>query len=232
MTHHLFRKLFRSKSQRLAEFRDNMTSRFSGKRCLVLGSAPNAVAPDLSKIDACICVNGSPWTAAQFGIPLPELTVVTGHKTQVRDHAVAAATLKVWQGLKTRTLLFIEIGDSARHAKSVFAKSGFLYEEFIGIDARDRSAIIEAACGKEMAARGSRISNGIFAAAVVMWAGAREVVISGFSMQGGHSYMADATRRGHQEGDGKFFQWAKDHTGCHITTTSDELHQLYGLPRV
>src|SRR6266566_7822734 len=127
------------RSDRLAILRRDLSWRFSDKRCLVLGSAPNAIAPNLTKIDACICVNGSPWMAARLGIGRPDLTVVVGHKTKVRDNDVALATLHVWRGLCTRTLLFVEIGDSAKHARSVFAKVDFRYETFISIEPRERA---------------------------------------------------------------------------------------------
>jgi hypothetical protein len=155
------------------------------------------------------------------------MTVVTGHKT-IRDNAVAHATRDIWQGLNTHTLLFIEVADSVRHAKAVFAKSGFHYDEFLRVDATDREMLIELVCGRTLA-QDTRVSNGIFAAVVAIWAGASELVFSGFSMQGGHSYMTDDTRRGHQQGDGRFFQTANDY-GCRVTTVSEELHRTFGIP--
>ena len=225
--------LFQSRSDRLAGMREEFTARFGGKRCLIVGSAPNAVAPDLARIDTCICVNGSPWIAARFGIDRPDLTVITGHKTMVRDRydAVASVTRDVWRDLSTRMLLFIEFGDKAKHARSVFAEANFKYEIFINLHRKEYAAIIEEVCGREMAIGDSRISNGIFAAAVAMWAGAREVIFSGFSMEGGHGYIDHGTRRGHQRGDGRFFQLANNFA-CRVTTTSSELHRRFGLPLV
>jgi hypothetical protein len=217
------------KAAGLAELRAELSEVIGGKRCLVIGSAPGARIPDRSRFDVCVCVNGSPWTAARFGIPKPDLTVVSGHKTKVRDYDVALATLKAWQGLDTRMLLFVEVGDDASHARRIFAKTGFHYDVFRSIDSEGRTAIIRAACGDEMAASSARVSNGIFAAIAAMWAGAQEIVFSGFSMKGGHSYMEQETRRGHQEGDSHFFS-STGRFACTITTTSDELHRSFGLP--
>jgi hypothetical protein len=147
---------------------------------------------------------------------------------ETRDE-VASITYDVWRDLRTRILIFVEFGDKAKHARSVFAKANFKYDIFISLRREEYAAIIEEVCGREMAVGALRISNGIFAAVVAMWAGAREVVFSGFSMQGGHSYIGEHTRRGHQQGDGLFFQRASDFP-CRVSTTSDELHQQFGLP--
>lgn len=221
----------RHKPQALDSLHAELASVFGGKRCLVIGSAPGARAPDPARFDTCICVNGSPWTAAQFGIAKSDMTVVSGHKTKVREYDVALATLKAWNGLKTKILLFVEVADSASHAQHVFATTGFHYDVFRSVDDAGRTAIIRAACGDEIAASSARVSNGIFAAIVAMWAGAREIVFSGFSMKGGHSYMAYDTRRGHQEGDSQFFS-STNQFACKISTTSDELHNSFGIPLV
>lgn len=225
--------VFGSRTPALPALRDLLGARLRGKRCLILGSAPNAVAPELSRIDACVCVNGSPWTAARFGIGKVDLTVVSGHKTKVREkvHDVSAATLEAWNDLSTELLLFVEIGDTAQHGRAVLRAAGFHYDRFIPIRHQARVAIIEAAFGTQLASEEARVSNGIFAAAAAVWAGAGELVFAGFSMQGGHSYMQHDTRRGHQEGDGRFFQAAKAFP-YPVATTSDELHRLFGLPLV
>jgi len=221
----------RNRPHALEALHAELASHFAGKRCLVVGSAPGARIPDRSRFDACICVNGSPWTAAQFGMQTTDMTVVSGHKTKVRDFDVALATLEAWRGLHTNILLFVEVGDSAKHAQHIFAKTGFSYDTFHSIDSTARTEIIRRACGDEIAASSARVSNGIFAAIVAMWVGAQEIIFSGFSMKGGHSYMAYETRRGHQEGDSHFFS-STGRFSCQITTTSEELHRSFDIPVV
>lgn len=216
-------------SNALAQLRDRLRGIYTGQKVLVVGSAPDPVAPDLRSIDKTICVNASSWNARAMGIGLSDMTVVAGFSTRP-DKPARVETQKVWQGLATRDLLFIEAGATAAEGRRVLDQCGFGYDSFASITPIGRAAIIGEVCGQELGLgkRDDRISNGIFAAALAMWAGAREVVLSGISMNGGHAYMAEATPREHQAGDDAFLRLASS-LPARLSATGRELPQVYGL---
>lgn len=216
-------------SNLLSQLRDQLGVMFARQRVLVVGSAPDAIAPDLRSIDKTICVNASAWNAREMGLGLPDMTVVAGFSTLL-DKPVRAATQKVWRRLATRDLVFIEAGATAFEGRRVLDQCGFEYRTFTSITQVERAAIIGEVCGQELALgrRDDRISNGMFAAALAMWAGAQEVVLAGFSMSGGHAYMGEGTPREHQAGDDAFLRLASS-LPARLRATGRELSQAYGL---
>lgn len=216
-------------SNLLSQLRDRLEAAFARQRVLVVGSAPDAIAPALDSIDKTICVNASAWNAREMGIRLPDMTVVAGFSTLL-DKPVRVATQKVWRGLATRDLFFIEAGATASEGRRVLDQCGFDYRTFTSITQVGRAAIIGEVCGQELGLgrRDDRISNGMFAAALAMWAGAQEVVLAGFSMRGGHAYIAGDTPREHQAGDDAFLRLATS-LPARLRATGQELSQAYGL---
>lgn len=216
----------------LGPLRREMHAEFSGKRCLVVGSAPSAILPPAASFDACICVNGSPWTLRKMGMGCPDMTVVAGWSTRT-DKPVRLETQRIWRGLETRRLFFIETGATAEEGRRVIDACGFRYETFQSIAQIERSVIIGDVCGRELGwgKRDDRVSNGIFSAILAIWGGASEVIIAGISVGGGHAYIKEETPREHQQGDEAFFALASS-LPVHLSTTSQELRQRYGFPLI
>jgi hypothetical protein len=116
----------------------------------------------------------------------------------------------------------------------VLAEIDMRHDRLSCVDTFERAAIIGEAWGEEIAvgpntSKYQRPSNGVFAASIAIWAGAREVVLCGFSLVGGHAYIDGDTRRQHVDGDRQFFLLAKS-LKCRIATTSEALNDEFGLP--
>lgn len=219
----------RRDSLRLKELRNRLGDLLAGQRCLVLGSAPGATRPDMSRMNATICINGSGWTAREMGVDKPSLTVFSSRNTRP-DKLVREATMSVLNGLKTDHLLLIDVADEMEVARAAIDAAGLQYDQFSCVTPLERAAIVGEVCGIELGlgiAR-DRISNGVFAITLPIWAGAFEVVLAGFSTGGGHAYLDTATGRGHLTADTEFFKLAP-RLKCRITTTSQELQNRFGL---
>jgi hypothetical protein len=177
-------------------------------------------------------VNGSPYVASRFNIHKSDLTVINGFTTAMKTEK-SKATVPVWKGLKTQELIFVRVGDSVEHAREILTKVGFEHDRFTALSKHQRAAIIREVCGIELGfgSPSDRLSNGMFAACTAVWAGAREIVMCGFSLKGGHSYIEEETPRSNLDGDAAFLVIARNLT-CRFTTTSTELHELFGLPRI
>lgn len=219
----------RRESLPLRELRDLLRKLFDGRRCLVLGSAPDATSPDLSRIEATVCINGSGWTAKRIGIERPDFTVISSRVTRP-DHGVRTATMSILQGLETRHLMLIDVSEEMEVARRKLDDAGIRYAQFMSVDPLERAAIVGEVCGVELGWGDSqeRISNGVFTITLPMWAGASEVVIAGFSVEGGHSYIDAKTKRGHLKADMEFFRLAPT-LACRVTTTSPQLHEGFGI---
>ena len=216
-------------ADQLALLRLRWRARLENRRCLIVGSAPNAVAPDPAGVDAIICINGSPWVARRLGLPQPDITVVAGYATR-SNNEVQRATIAALRGLSTDELLFVEAGMSGQDGLPELDKVGFAYRHFRSITIDERAAIIEAVCGEPLGRghRDDRISNGVFAIALAIWCGADEVALAGFSLAGGHAYIPNVTQRQHMRGDRRFLSRI-GHFGCRVSTTSSDLSTAFGI---
>lgn len=221
------------KSSSFAEMRSQMASIFDGKTCLAIGSAPGATCPPLSDVEATICVNGSGWTARQFGIGSPELTVVSSRLTKA-DNMVRKITQTVWEGLHTKQLLLIDSENAdldIENALRVISSFGLQFDVFGSIDPIYRAAIVGDVCGEELG-KGKpkeRVSNGVFAVCIPIWAGASRVILSGFSNQGDHAYISHKTTRGHLVADTRFFELAGS-LSVPLETTAPALAERFNIP--
>jgi hypothetical protein len=222
------------RSKRLSMLRDTWRARLEGKRVLLLGSAPGPVMP--ADYDVCVCVNGSPWSARTAGIPSIELTVVARYAIDLATPK-SRQTLDSLKGLATREIVYIPLGQTEAQGRETFRGIHFAFDRLTLVSRRERALIIKAAIGSDLGSgdRDHRVSNGMFAAAIALWAGAGQIIISGFSMKGGHSYISGDTKRLHVQSDLEFLSRAMamyNRTGEIVVTTSQEIHDAAGLPLV
>jgi hypothetical protein len=135
-------------------------------------------------------------------------------------------------GLTTGHLLLFR-GDrtALSRALTIIESTGFSYERCTMLRDNEYAAIATTKIPPmNVLTKGTnRISTGIFAATVALWAGASEIVLAGFSLSGGHSYLNGNTPRNHAAADAAFFL-AAARQRVPITTTSDELHSQFGIP--
>jgi hypothetical protein len=126
--------------------------------------------------------------------------------------------------------MLIDVNEETETARRALDEAGIRYENFLRVEPLERAAIVGEVCGAELGwgVAKDRISNGIFAITLPIWAGATEVVLAGFSVEGGHSYVAGHTKRGHLAADTEFFRMAPGFV-CRVTTTSQQLHDRFGI---
>lgn len=222
-------------SERLKKLRLDLAREFSGRRCIVIGSAPDAAIVSPSADDRVICVNASGWLAKRAGIASSTLTVLPG-RSLANDNPVRSALAKAIEGLKTDWLLFVEVALSQSEAENVLNEAGMDFGRISTIDPLERAAILGEAWREEIALgpgtkTDDKPSTGIFGASVAIWAGASELVLCGFSLQGGHAYINGETPRAHVKGDRQFFSLAR-RLDCRISTTSEILSREFGIPFV
>jgi hypothetical protein len=212
---------------RLDALRATLAMDLTGHRCLVLGSAPGA-NPPIMPAERCIAVNGAPFVASKLGIQVDWALIVGFTTSMKRD--ISRLSMKKLQGLTARHVLFVSAGDSAAAGRQAIETAGFGFSEFHEITALERAAIIGEVCSSEfgLGPRDSRVSNGVFAAILALWAGAGHVTLAGISLDGGHAY-AIGTPRYHLDGDTRAL---RDLARCEvdrIDTTSATLSEATGL---
>ena len=187
----------RQNSIRLLELRRQLRPILSGKHCLIIGAGPHfALAPH----DVCFCVKGAVWSASQLGIDKPHLTLAVGWAF-LANTEIRKASLEAMRGRRTETLLFLESGADQSLAAETLAALSFSYDQFLAVSSLERAVIIGGVCGEDIVIGdfNNRPSNGLFAVAIAMWAGA-SVTLTGFSRGGGHAYAEALHTRLHLAG--------------------------------
>jgi hypothetical protein len=176
----------REQSKTLPVLRTRMEALFRGRRCCLIGSAPGGTVPPRRPGDRFLCVNGSVSTAVALGVPMPDLTAITGYATHSK-RAVPSGYAQAWRGRRTGELVFVSNGDTEDHARELFAEVDFKFGRFTALTAYERAAILGDATGLELGLgpRDQRVSMGIFAAVLALWGGRRRTrVLRGFAARG------------------------------------------------
>ena len=177
-------------------------SRLEGRPCLVLGSAPSPTWPAPSEKRSLLCVNSSGWAANQRGLPEPELTFMRKRKLTKAKKAHDRAAIS---NLTTKHLILVGGGydpDMVTMScyKRILEGLNYRYGTISAMDHELRAEIILEITGQEFG-RGSKfdtkISNGLFSACLAFYLGATEVVLCGFSLEDGLSYVDRPHRRFH-----------------------------------
>ncbi len=214
----------------LDPLRATLAPLLSGRRCLVLGSAPGARLPEPHLFERCVCVNGSPRVAAGHGLT-PDLTIMAGYTTLV-ERDVSRQSLEQLSGLHAGRLLFVSAGNDRDSARRVLSDSGLGFDEWLDIDPLGRAAIAGEATGEGEPGLGhwqERVSNGVFALLVALWAGAEHVTIAGITLTGGHDYIEGDTPRHHVAGDQRCLETLARLHGARVATTDEALAEATGL---
>jgi hypothetical protein len=217
--------------ENLPRLRTELSLLLGGRRCIVLGSAPDVSLPEHGPDDAIICANGSVFVAKRYNLSKPLLTVMSSSVGRA-NNLVRQQTLQNLAGCSTNELLLVESkGISFGATKAALEQIGFSYQDSHDITRMDRAIITEQILSSDIGgARGqSRISTGCFAAVLAAWAEAREIVLVGFSLTGGHSYIRGDTPRNHVGGDMVFFARSTQLQAT-VRTTSEILHEKFGIP--
>lgn len=220
----------RNGSPRYTYLRERLGGIFRDRRCLMIGSARVIDAPDHQAGDVAICVNGSAHNAGNIGIDHPDATFLVSH-TFGRTTRQSRTTYELLRGRRSKNIfIFTGTLDMERCLEGV-RSANLMHDAIDEISAHERAAIVGAICGVELGfgKLEQRVSTGITAAICAIWAGAREVNLSGFSLSGGHSYTKYNARRLHTAPDMQFLSLCSE-LKLPVTTTSVELAAQFGIP--
>lgn len=219
----------RTSVSELLKLQRHVQSRIGGRDCVVIGSAPNPVVPEM-KDPFVICVNGSVFSADEYWGRSPDLTYLCGAIFNDSDHYA----VRTKDALRGRT-----VGDAliARHvfkkALTVLASERVLHGRSFPLSKYDKRIILGEAIGHSLFGGyrcNSNVSNGFFMVGMALWGGASRVVFSGISFGNQHAYSAGTalSQRGHLREDQSFLKVAVD-LKLPVFTTSDEIHAYSGL---
>jgi hypothetical protein len=166
---------------------------------LVVGSAPEPHRPDgLSSDWFVISINASQVTAADFGIPKPDLTFVRDGIDKPGEHQEA-----IWRVLNGRSTKHLVASMGSRDDEGVgdlIAAKNYHADRLTKFNRHVRGAVIAEMSGHYHVYLGGPrgISNGIFGALLALKLGADRVIMSGFSTVTGWYFAKEATGyRGH-----------------------------------
>src|SRR5690554_2875586 len=213
----------------LPELHAFLHANLADRDALIIGSAPDLVLPENAGTMPLLCVNGSVISANAVGLS-PLLTVFVGYTTAA-EKRTSADTMARLAGLSSHAVAFIEKGDSVKSAKNSLATAGFSYDLFYQLDHNQRLKVIHHTTGLDFngATRDDRPSNGVFAAVIALWAGARTVTLAGISLRGGHRYLDYFTERFHQVGDARCLEHFATRMPERVLSTHPELQHSFGL---
>lgn len=213
--------------RRLEALRTTLAADLAGRRCLVLGSAPGSALPAEAP-ERCIAVNGASFVASGLGLAV-DIAVIVGFTTSMK-HDISRLSMEKLRGLAARRVVFVSAGDTAADGRRALEAAEFGFGAFDEIDPLERAAIVGEVCSAEfgLGPRDARISNGVFAAVLALWAGADHVTLVGISLEGGHAYAA-GTPRYHLEGDTGALRDLARRAADRIDTTSAALAAATGL---
>jgi hypothetical protein len=185
------------------------------KTLLVLGAKPDPALPPASAFSALACANGSGYSAARLGLPVPAYTVMTS--VLASGIGSGAQTLDAIAGLETKTLYFLRrrarkdnfIKDAIYSLKTYSKKPlhrmqpfylkrqlrirNFRYERFVSLRPGYYDDLVEKLCDYDPVVLGQiakkRPSTGVVALALGIADDQYDrFVVSGFSFELTHAY--------------------------------------------
>lgn len=221
----------RSDRKKLGKLKAHLGNQISSRSCIIMGSAPNPTLPQVED-SLVVCVNGSVHSAQQYLGRSPILTFLNGAIFKNTD-TYSNATLRVLEDSALGTLLIAR--NAYDTAKVTLSELRASYTEAFSVSKYDKRVILAESCGKGFLGTypfDANVSNGLFVAALALWAGAREAILTGFSFNSKHAYSTDValSKRGHLEEDRLFLEYIGRST-LPIYTAEKEILESFAIKR-
>lgn len=150
----------------------------AGRRCVVVGSAPDLVLPDAMSHDVVVAANGGAAIARDAG-RVVHVFVTTSHLFRDGASEQEMTTRSMLRGLCVMTTWVDE--KNGPWTGPQIGESGMSPGWLRRVTPEARSLIVSAACGVDL-----WVSTGIFAACLAIASDAKEVILCGISMSRGH----------------------------------------------
>lgn len=166
---------------------------------LVLGSGPNARPPSDYQNRILLTVNASQIIARRWGQKVPYITLL-GSSVLNNDPANIEAKEMMKRG-HTENLIVIKGNLEEEKARLRLRKLGYTYQSIQFLTKDDRAQILSDLLGIPITEK-TKPSNGVFLALLAVHLGARQVLMTGFSLsQNGHAYNNKGRPRAHAPED-------------------------------
>lgn len=219
----------RSNGKDLPILRQYLVSEVAGRDCIVIGSAPDPVVPNI-KDAYVLCVNGSVHSAYRYISAKPHLTYLNGAIFKNTDD-YSNATISVLREKHLGDLLISKY--TADLCLQKLDEIQATYGRAFVLSRFDKRVIMGQALGYTSLGRyrhKANVSNGLFMASVALWAKAASVTLVGFSFNNRHEYSknAELSKRGHVEEDCRFLELMVSGR-FPVLTTSQEIHNKFKL---
>lgn len=189
-----YRDRLRANIKVLKAIRKRLTSEIAGRRCLVVGSAPN---PDFLPYenDYIMCINGSSYSLREHLHRKPDITFLNKYMFMAEDEYSEKTFNVISNSYLGDVLLNNELYSNAL---TKLESLNATYDHSFPISTRDRRVVLGEVLGYNLWGTYShfpRVSNGIFMSALALWCGASEAVLIGFSLNSQHAYSTDSQLR-------------------------------------
>jgi hypothetical protein len=183
-----------------------------------------------------VCVNSSGWSAKQLGLDTPTLTVMRKRKLIKPQKEPDRRAIR---GLRTTHLLLLSQGYDPDVAtmipyRRVLRDLHYRYETLTALSHDARARIIEDVTGRAFGVGRkdeTKISNGLFCACLAHYFEAERVVLAGFSLEDGLSYVATPHERFHVKPDSEAIEQMITR-GLPLCTSEPALARATDLPLI
>lgn len=173
--------------QHFVDLKRSLGVELSGRRTIVVGSAPNPIFPaDIG--DRYVCVNGSVHSLIRHQQRSPDITLLNG-TIVTDDRAYATATREVLRGNALGHVL-VQYADLDQ-TRSFLSDQNNRFLSLEGYNIIERRLIIGDVLGVNWWGTyksSMSISLGIFSVLLCLWCGAESVHMVGFSLNDEHEY--------------------------------------------
>jgi hypothetical protein len=183
--------------------------RVQSRRVIVVGSAPDPLFPAIE--DACVvCVNGSAYSLARYTGREADISFLNA--AIFRDNgAYTSATLTALSGRQIGDVLLN--APSSDSSIALMARHNIKHGAVYPISKYEKRLILTEVLGRKKLGfyrHAANVSNGVFMAAFSLWAGAKDVVLVGFSfLNNFHAYSPQSlSHRAHINEDALFLKLA------------------------
>ena len=168
-----------------------------GRRCIVVGSAPNLVMPTARISDVVIGANGGASLARR---PVDVLATTSYLFRANGSTRAERETKELMRGLNVVSIWVDEKTGPATPAIDQLKELGCTWRHLYRVSPKARESVVVAATGQ---AHSHWVSTGVWAACLAVVSGATSVIVVGVSLAPGHIGMSwDRAPRHHADEDG------------------------------
>jgi hypothetical protein len=197
--------------------------RCSGRRSIVVGSAPGVRIPEPADGDVYVAANGAARLVPRVDVWNVPVYLFTGPTGELMDH-----TRREIQGARPDVVWLDTADGVVEDALAGFGRHDIVAKQIMPLSAALRDAVVYAACGERLGAgiEPERVSTGFFCMCLALLSGGNPVVICGLSLHEGHDGLPGWRGiRGHTPADERCLSAVLARHGERLQTTSTELRE-------